>query len=126
MNKMIVFQLIINWSEHNTTHNSIIDCIKVPLGTTDIELQEIFELFLNNITNKFNTVEKCLRYMQEFSFEPFINNFIDRPYTINYIDINTTVVNNSIFSRDNENFILQFNKPFEIIRDDYNEYSWRL
>ena len=123
---MTIFQLIVNWSDHNTIQNSIIDSIKVPLGTTNIELQEIFQLFLNNINNNFNTVEKCLRYMHETSSGPFINNFIDRPYTINYIDINTTSVNNSIFSRENENFILQFNKPFEIIRNNYNEYSWML
>ena len=93
---MTTFQLIINCSEKNISKNYIIDCIKVPRDSTLSSLLKIFELFLNNINNNLNTVEKCLKYMFKTSTGPFINNYIDISYKINYIDINTTGVNNSI------------------------------
>ena len=77
------------------------------------------------INNNLNTVEKCLHYMFKTSTGPFINNYIDISYKINYINIHTTSPDNSIFNRENENFILEFNQYFEIIRDDLNTYSWR-
>jgi len=63
--------------------------------------------------------------MFKTSTGPFINNYIDISYKINYINIHTTSPDNSIFNRENENFILEFNQYFEIIRDDLNTYSWR-
>jgi len=122
---MTTFQLIINCSEKNISKNYIIDCVKVPRDSTLSSLLEIFEVFLNNINNNLNTAEKCLHYMFKTSTGPFINNYIDISYKINYINIHTTSPDNSIFNRENENFILEFNQYFEIIRDDLNTYSWR-
>ena len=122
---MNTFQLIINCSEKNISKNYIIDCVKVPRDSTLSSLLEIFEVFLNNINNNLNTAEKCLHYMFKTSTGSFINNYIDISYKINYINIHTSSPNKSIFNRENENFILEFNQSFEIIRDDWNTYSWR-
>ena len=120
------FQIVINWSAKGEIKDTIIDCVKVPINSDINDLKGIFDVFLNNINSNLNTSEKCLNYMLNNTIGPFIYNYIDRVYKINYIDIATNISNNFIFNRDNENFIVEFNQYFEIIREYQDKYSWRL
>lgn len=120
------FQIVINWSAKGEIKDTIIDCVKVPINSDINDLKGIFDVFLNNINSNLNTSEKCLNYMLNNTIGPFIYNYIDRVYKINYIDIATNISNNIIFNRDNENFIVEFNQYFEIIREYQDKYSWRL
>lgn len=119
------FEIIINWTEGNEIKNTVINCINIPKRSTIFELKEVFNFFLDNINNNFNTSKKCMDYMYNFTKGPFIYKHIDRPYKLNYIDLSINMSNTNIFNRENENFIFEFNKSFEIIRNDNNQYSWR-
>ena len=117
--------IIIRWSETDIVRETIIDTYKFPSDNDRQNIKNMYYVFLNYINTNLNSARQCLDFMNNNSIGPFINNYIDRIYNIDSIDIIfDNVTQNFNMDRKKENFIINFNKYFEIIKDS-NTFSWR-
>lgn len=117
--------IIIRWSDSGTIRETIIDMYKFPVDDDHQNIKKMYSVFLNYINTNLYTAQQCLDFMNTNSIGPFINNYIDRIYNIDSIDIIlNNVTHNFNMDKKNENFVITFNKYFEIIKD-YNTFSWR-
>jgi len=119
------FKIIIDWNDSKESHETSINSISLPKDTGVHSLETIYDLFMLKISQEFNTAEKCLQYLYLNNIGPFEYNHIDRPYNLETIDIKFNLHHHELnIEREHENYIINFNKYFEIIKDG-GEFSWR-
>ena len=119
------FKIIVVWGNQVSMKETILDSSKFPDDERRETLEEVYNIYRRNITDNFNTSKKCLDYMLRKNIGPFKYNRNDCVSVIYSIDIVWSSHHHKLdIARENENFILNFNKYFEIIKDQ-DCFNWR-
>mgnify|MGYP006081999309 CR=1 FL=1 len=119
------FKIIVVWGNQVSMKETILDSSKFPDDERRETLEEVYNIYRRNITDNFNTSKKCLDYMLRKNIGPFKYNKNDCVFVIYSIDIVWSSHHHKLdIARENENFILNFNKYFEIIKDQ-DCFNWR-
>lgn len=118
-------KIIVVWGDNVSMKETILNSLKFPNDERPETLEDVYKIYLRNITDNFNTSKKCLDYMLCKNIGPFKYNKNDCVFVIYSIDIVCGSHHHKLdIERENENFILKFNKHFEIIKNN-DSYDWR-
>jgi len=119
------FQIIITWNDSKNSNETILNSMYLPKDAGQSYLEGVYDLFMLKITQELDTPEKCLHYLHLNNAGPFEHNHIDRPYNLETIDIKLHLHHHTLdIDRDHVNYIINFDKYFEIIKDG-SEFTWR-